>query len=72
MSLLNGKGLARKLEISDSTYQRRRRLGEFKRFEVAHPIGDRRYSVVLVDRFLAGQSLVGIGAGSRERFRRAS
>lgn len=37
----------------------------FKHLEIARPVGVRRYSRVLVDRYLAGQSTARIGQGSR-------
>lgn len=42
-----------------------------KQFEVSRPMGQRRYSRVLVERFNAGASVAAIGQGSRA-MRRAS
>jgi hypothetical protein len=68
---LTGTELAKALGISRRTYQRRLLLGEFKRFEVKEPIGQRRYSADLVRLYLAGSSVVPFGMGSR-KYRRAS
>lgn len=68
---LNGKELARALGISETTYHQRRRLGLYRALEVSRPVGQRRYSRALVERYLAGESIAAFGSG-RNVFRRTA
>ena len=71
--LLNRNELAAALGISRWTLARREAEypGYSKRFEVTQPVGQRRYSPVLVERFKAGDSIVKFGRGSRQLRRSA-
>lgn len=60
-ALFNDTDLRRELGISERTFYRLKKRGQFKVFEVARPIGQRRYSRVLVDRYLAGESPAVLG-----------
>lgn len=59
--LMNGCQLAQRLGISKATYTRRKRLGQFKPFEVKRPLGRYRYSAMLVDAYLAGHPVSSYG-----------
>ncbi len=62
-ALLNLNELAAALGYSRSWVSRR---PEFcKRFQVRQPEGQRKYSRVLVDKYVSGESLVAIGKGAR-------
>lgn len=52
--LLNNRELAQRLAMSEPTFYRRKKRGDFKCFEVKRPLGTFRYSAALVDAFLAG------------------
>ena len=63
--LWNAKMLIARLSISRATYNRWKDKGRLRRFEVAQPIGQRRYSSAKVEEFLKGKSIVRIGRGAR-------
>ena len=67
--LLTATELMARLGLKKSAFYRREQAGQFKHLEVTRPIGARRYSTVLVDRFLAGESTVQLGG---RRLSRAS
>lgn len=58
--------LMRRLGMSQAPFYAHQKAGEFRFLEVSRPIGRFRYSRVLVDRFLAGESVVAFGRGSRK------
>jgi hypothetical protein len=62
--LLNNRELAKRLGLSEPTFYTRKKRGEFKCFEVKRPLGTFRYSAVLVDAFLAGESVSQYGRRS--------
>lgn len=70
---MNGKELAAALGYSDEWLSRLKRKDPafVRRFEVTQPVGQRRYARALVEQYLAGRSLVAIGAGSRTMRRTA-
>jgi hypothetical protein len=43
--------------VSYATFYRKEKLGEFRTFELARPIGDKRWSGDRVQRFLNGDAL---------------
>lgn len=63
--LLSPRDLIQRFGLSEQSFYSYQRRGAFKHLEVSRPIGVRRYSKVLVDRYLAGQSTVRFGRGSR-------
>ena len=61
--LLNAKELAAALGISESGFHAKRKtLAPL--FEVKRPVGHRRYSQALVERYKRAESMALIGAGS--------
>lgn len=58
--------LLQRLGMGYRAFYRHQKAGEFKRFELKNPIGRWRYSRVLVDKFLAGESVANFGKGSRK------
>lgn len=67
MTPLNTNELAAALGLHPSTLSRIKKTHRawVQQFEVARPIGQRRYAPAKVAAYLAGKSLVRIGAGSR-------
>ncbi len=63
--LLNATELSQRLGLSRTTFYVWRSLGRLKQFETTRPYGQRKYSVLLVERYLAGQSTARIGTGAR-------
>ena len=61
--VLNTKELLERLGISYRTFYRHRR--QLQHLEVKRPIGQRRYSRVLVEQFVAGESTVQFGRSRR-------
>ena len=59
--LLNGTELMDRLGISQSTYDRARRRGQLKMFEVRRPFGQRKYSRKLLEDYLNGESPTRLG-----------
>lgn len=53
------------LGLKHSVFHQHQKRGAFKHLEVKRPIGLRRYSRALVEQFVAGESTVPIGRGSR-------
>jgi len=51
------RDLRQRLNLTPSTFYRHQKAGVFRRFEVKHPIGVRRYSPVLVGAFLDGKTV---------------
>lgn len=58
--------LMRRLGMTPRTFQRHQRAGDFKKFELAQPMGIYRYARPLVDKFLSGESVVAFGRGARK------
>lgn len=56
--LLNAKELARELGIKHSAFAVWKKAGKLRQFEVARPLGQRRYSPALVAEYKAGRSIV--------------
>lgn len=63
--LLNDTELRKALGISERTFYRLKKRGAFRMFEVARPMGQRRYAATLVDRFTAGESATILGGRRR-------
>lgn len=61
-ALLNGGELQAVLGVSARTFYRLKKQGRMKMFEVARPLGQRRYSSVLVRRYLNGESMSQFGS----------
>lgn len=55
--LLNARELAQVFALSEGQFYKRARLGDFDRFIVDPPMGQRRYSKVLLARYLAGERI---------------
>lgn len=56
--LLNAREVMARLGLKRSAFYRVEAAGKLKHLLVTRPLGARRYSRVLVDRFLAGESTV--------------
>lgn len=64
--LLNAKEVAAKLGRGEAWFHKHRpTLAPL--FQIPRPIGQKRYSSVLVDRYVSGQSPTKFGRGSRPR-----
>ena len=59
--LLNASEFMARLGLKKSRFHVLRALGKFKAFEVCRPIGNRRYARVLVDQYVAGESVAKLG-----------
>ncbi len=62
---LTNRELRQALRISEATFYRRLKAGELRRFALTRPVGAARWSGELVEKYLAGESLVAFGAGAR-------
>lgn len=63
-ALMNAKEVAALLGISHGTWATWKKRGVFKRLEVKQPIGQRRYSRALVDRYISGDAISSYGRRS--------
>jgi predicted site-specific integrase-resolvase len=63
--LWNAKQLRNRLDISESTFHRWKRLGWLRKFETKQPMGQRRYSSVRVEEYLKARSTARVGPGAR-------
>ena len=63
--LLNASELQQRLCISEAKFRQVKRDGHLRMFEVSRPLGQRRYSRVLVERYLAGESASVLGGRRR-------
>ena len=59
--LLNATEFRQRLGLGSTRFYELRALGKFKAFEVCRPIGNRRYARVLVDQYVAGESVAKLG-----------
>lgn len=59
--LLNATELMALVGLKHSRFHELRKTGAFKHLETLRPLGQRRYSKILVDRYLAGMSTVQLG-----------
>jgi hypothetical protein len=57
--------LMRRMDLSRTSFFALQKAGVFQHLRLTRPIGRKVYSRPLVDRFLAGQSVVAFGRGSR-------
>lgn len=64
--MLTPGDLRSRLGMSERAFYEHQKAGDFERFELKNPIGRWRYSTVLVDKFLSGESVVKFGRGSRK------
>lgn len=65
VELLNAKELAARLGVSGNKFHDLRRRGLLRMFEVSRPLGRRKYARVLVERYLAGESMSTFGERRR-------
>lgn len=64
--MLTPGDLWRRLQpMSERSFYDHQAAGDFKHLELSRPVGRWRYSRVLVDQFLAGESVAKFGRGSR-------
>jgi hypothetical protein len=63
--LLNQTELATVLGVTRDWINRHRTSPKVTQFEVKQPMGQRKYARALVEKFLAGESVVRFGKGSR-------
>jgi hypothetical protein len=63
--LLNQTELATVLGVTRDWINRHRTSPQVTQFETRQPMGQRKYARALVEKFLAGESVVRFGKGSR-------
>lgn len=55
--LLNARELAEVFQLTEGQFYKRARLGDFDRFKVDPPMGQRRYSKLLIVRYCSGERI---------------
>lgn len=55
--LLNARELARLFGLTEGQFYKRAKLGDFERFKVDPPMGQRCYSKALITRYLNGERI---------------
>lgn len=69
MDALTPQQFRQRLGLSRSGFYRNERAGAYRALRVSRPVGRARYSLALVERYLAGQPVAAFGVG---KLRRAS
>jgi predicted DNA-binding transcriptional regulator AlpA len=67
-SVLTATELMQVLGLRKSAFYRHEAAGRFRCLQVPRPIGVKRYSGYLVERYRSGEPLARIGAGSRTKY----
>lgn len=71
-SVLTPGQLMQVMGLGHTQFTKNQNAGLYRRLEVTQPIGNQRYSGLLVDKWRRGEPLARIGTGARHDMRRSA